>query len=280
MTVLGIDTSHHNPLPDFAALKRSGIGFVFAKATEGLGFVDPQYAASRAGAHSVGQIFGGYHFARPGDPVAQADYFLAHATPRPGELTELDLEDTAIADPVAFSAAWCERVKARTGAPPLIYLNSWFLGAYDWRPVLAVGDGLWLARYDGQPTGGPSGIWPVVAFKQFTDRATVPGQPGQVDEDAFNGDLATLVKYAIPQPQPPAPAPVPAPQEVAMLLVSTPSSGIWCLDGIGYHHIKEPATVANLQAAGVAHIAVSDAEHAAWVADQAALRGLPAPAGS
>lgn len=276
MTVLGIDTSHHNQLPDFAALARGGIGFIIAKATEGVGFTDAQYAASRAGARAAGLVFGSYHFARPGDALAQADYYLAAARPAPGELTALDLEDTSIPDPVGFADAWSRRVKAATGAPPLIYLNQWFLTTYDWTRVLADGDGLWLARYDGQPTGGPSGVWPVVAFKQYTDRATVPGQPGPVDGDAFNGDPAALDRYTIPAPPAPPPAP-PHPLEPDMLLVSTPSYGIWCLDTIGYHHIKDGATVAALQSAGVPHIGIADDEHTAWVADQAALRGT-APA--
>lgn len=198
MTVLGIDLSHHNFLPDFAALKRGGIGFIFAKATEGVSFADPQYPAARAGAHSVGMIFGAYHFARAGDPVAQADYYLSVAAPAPGEIPALDMEDTTIGDPVGFSVAWCERVHARTGCWPLIYLNSWFLGAYDWTPVVRDGDALWLARYDGQPTGGPTGVWPVISVKQYTDRATVPGQPGAVDEDAVAGDLTALARYAVP----------------------------------------------------------------------------------
>lgn len=218
MTVLGIDTSHHNTLPNFATLAANGIGFVISKASEGVGWKDPQFDASRAGAEGASQIFGGYHFARFGDAQAEANYFLSAATPRAGELVALDLE-AAIppgVDPVAWALAFSQVVKAAVGVPPLGYLNQSWLAAHDWSPLLAIGDGLWLPKYDGQPTGGPTGPWPFLAFKQFTDAAVIPGQPGGVDEDAFQGTLEQLKRYAIPAPitpppPPPAPAPPPAP---------------------------------------------------------------------
>lgn len=300
MTVLGIDTSHHNALPDFAALARGGIGFILAKATEGVGFADAQYAASRAGAHAAGMIFGSYHFARPGDPVAQADYYLSVAQPRPGEICALDLEDTTIPDPVGFADAWCRRVKAATGAPPLLYLNSWFLTSYDWSRLLADGDALWLAKYDGQPTGGPSGVWPVVAVKQFTDRATVPGQPGPVDEDAFAGDLAALARYAIPgAPTPPQEDHMTPEQAAAAMAalaaiqtaVCDPKAGalvrVAALQGqvaaltTAVAQLSTGGPVDTAELAQAAQQAAQQAAHDALTALAAAITALPAaPAGS
>lgn len=216
MGVLGFDRSHFNAEPNFAAFKAGGGGFVICKATEGVGYTDATFAACRAGTEGAGLVFGSYHFARWGDPVAEARYYLSVATPRPGELVALDAEAAIPAgvDVVAWSLTFCQTVHAACGAWPLIYMNQTWMAAHNWAAV-AANDGLWLAKYDGVPTGGPTGQWPVIAMKQFTDRGTVPGEAGTVDVDEFNGDLAALKRYAVPAaPVPPAPTPVPAPPEV------------------------------------------------------------------
>jgi GH25 family lysozyme M1 (1,4-beta-N-acetylmuramidase) len=202
MVLLGIDRSRWNAEPNFAAFKAGGMSLIFCKATDGTGYKDPTFDACRAGAEGAGLVFGGYHFAEWGDPLTEADWFLSQATPRAGELVALDAEATLPAgvDPVAWSVAWSQRVHGKTGAWPLIYMNQSWLAAHNWGPVVALGDGLWLAKYDGAPTGGPVGNWPVMALKQFSSTATVPGETGPVDEDAFQGDLAALQKYTVPAP--------------------------------------------------------------------------------
>lgn len=209
---LGVDLSHYQPDPDFAAMAAAGIGFVIHKVTEGTGYVDPRFADRRAGAHGAGLVFGGYAFARETDPVAEARFFLDTFAPRPGELVAEDMEvNVAGVDPVAWSVAWGSTVKAAVGCPPFLYGNQSTFAAHDWAPVLALGEGQWLARYDGAPAGQPVAGWPVLALKQFTDRAQVPGIAGPVDEDAFQGDLAALLRYAVPGTPPPPPAPAPPP---------------------------------------------------------------------
>ena len=83
MTIYGADTSHWKWTAgiDFVKAKASGkCDFLFAKATEGVGYVDPSYSGWR-GAKAIGVLFGSFHFARPGSPVEQADYYLAAAKP-------------------------------------------------------------------------------------------------------------------------------------------------------------------------------------------------------
>jgi hypothetical protein len=65
--------------------------------------------------------------------------------------------------------------------------------------------------------------------------------------------------------------PTPKEDDDMPVIVNVKSSGIWCLDGIGYHWIAEMATVKSLQAAGCKQITISPREHAQWVKDQAAL---------
>lgn len=74
---------------------RSALRFLYHKASEGTGFVDPTYAARRAEAKAAGVPFGAYHFAHPapGTAAAEAAHFMATAKPEPGDLLPaLDLE--------------------------------------------------------------------------------------------------------------------------------------------------------------------------------------------
>src|SRR5262245_1450669 len=50
------------------------------KATEGAS-VDPAYSGRKAEAVARGYEWGSYHLGRPGDPVAQADFYLATTQP-------------------------------------------------------------------------------------------------------------------------------------------------------------------------------------------------------
>lgn len=196
MTVYGVDTSHHQALGDFARMKASGrCDFLFAKATEGVGWADPQYAASRAGAKAAGMLFGSYHFARPGDPRAQADYYLKVAAPAAGEVPVLDVEDTAIPDAGNWSAAWCARVKQVTGAAPMLYTYPNYLATHDFRPVVALGCPLWFADYsDPLNSIAP---WSSYAVRQFTDKGSVPGQPGTLDCNSSPLTLDQLRAFAV-----------------------------------------------------------------------------------
>ena len=98
----GIDVSHWQGQIGWLQVGAAGYDFAFAKATEGTTYIDPTYGTNRAGATAAGLRFGAYHFARPAarsdaaaiaSGIAQADYFIAAAQPRRGDLLPvLDLE--------------------------------------------------------------------------------------------------------------------------------------------------------------------------------------------
>lgn len=278
MTIHGIDTSHHQALGNFPTMKASGLcDLLFAKATEGVGFADPQYAASRSGSQAAGMVFGSYHFARPGDPVAQANYYLSVARPAPGEIPILDMEDVNIPNAGAWSAAWCARVKAAVGVPPLFYTYPNFLATHDFSPVLALNCGLWLARYDG--TTSPAVLttpWPALSVKQWTDRGTVPGQSGTVDCNASPLTVAQLRTFAIGSPTPPVPVPVPpipptpVEDDMPALLVHNDGDKTVCtLDARGYNALHDPRSINVLAAAGYRSITISQVEHENWLSQGA-----------
>jgi GH25 family lysozyme M1 (1,4-beta-N-acetylmuramidase) len=193
--ILGIDISHHQGAPDMAAVRRSGRSFVVVKATEGTGFLDPQFAASRSRAHDAGLVVGLYHFARAGTVAAEATWFArAAGSLRNGEFVVLDWEVSA-PDPVGWCASWIAATRHALGVTPMIYLNQAARDGSDWTPVVRADVGLWLAAYDGSTGAVPCGRWPGLAMKQFSDEGSVPGVAGPVDVDAFYGKEDQLRAY-------------------------------------------------------------------------------------
>lgn len=205
--IRGIDISHHQGTVDFRKVKAAGYNFVIVKATEGTGFVDPNFRAYRAQAHAVGLIVGLYHFVgsssskRIFDATAEADFFAKTVGPlQTGEFAAEDFEPYGYSnlrgvDLGAWSRTWLDRVRAKLGVKPLIYLDRNNRSRYDWSRVIAGDYGLWLAVYDdstSQPGGSP---WPAAAMKQYSASASVPGISGHVDVDAFYGTTDQLLAY-------------------------------------------------------------------------------------
>jgi lysozyme len=87
-----VDLSHKNAPVNFQALRASGITAIIHKATQGGGFTDPEYAARKALALSLGFKWGAYHFGTDEDGATQAAHFLATVNPGPDDLLVLDWE--------------------------------------------------------------------------------------------------------------------------------------------------------------------------------------------
>jgi GH25 family lysozyme M1 (1,4-beta-N-acetylmuramidase) len=124
----GIDVSNNNGAVAFSEAKREGVSFVYAKATEGTGFVDPDYDANRKAVAHQGMKFGAFHFARPGQGsgTEQAQKFLAIAKVQVGDLIPtLDFEvDDGIGSTkvlAKFVRDFCEQVKLELGVYPILY---------------------------------------------------------------------------------------------------------------------------------------------------------------
>lgn len=194
--ILGLDISHYQGTPNFAQVKAAGRSFVYIKATEGTGYVDPMFAANRKAAHSAGLVVGLYHFGRAGNVAAEVAFFLKTiGALQPGEFLVLDQE---VPNTVGWCKAWLDGVAAQAGVNPFIYMNqssSTGLGMGDWSAV-AKNYGLILARYDNTPTVFNSvPYWGQPAMKQYSDAGTVLGVAGTCDVDSFNGTADQLLKY-------------------------------------------------------------------------------------
>ncbi|WP_053227444.1 GH25 family lysozyme [Solirubrobacter soli] len=202
------------------------LAFAIAKASEGSGWTDPQFAANWHGIRERGLIRGAYHFANLTVPdpattaavraaaTAEAQHFVevlhsvggTHAGDLP---PALDFERSRFTSTLSsaqlyeWAATWVATVDRATGRRPMIYAGGF------WRSLL---DGytdvwdcpLWLADYAAQPQLLRS--WSRWTFWQFTDAGTFEGIAGAVDTSYFRGSHADLEALVGGAPEP-APAP-------------------------------------------------------------------------
>lgn len=198
----GIDVSHYNGSVNWSAVAESGIGFSYAKATEGTGFQDSKFSANYAAMGANGMLRGAYHFFRPSeDPIAQADNFLKLVPLiSPGDLPPvLDIEVTdgqAASVIVAGLISWLQRITTVLDRTPMIYTSASF-----WSNNLAANSALgayplWVAHYTTNlaPTLPPG--FGTYTFWQYTQSGQVLGVVGSVDLDRFNGSVDELRRLA------------------------------------------------------------------------------------
>jgi hypothetical protein len=189
----GIDVSSYQSTP----FVTKGLSFAFVKATESTGYRNPHYEAQVAHARSAGLVVGHYHFAHGGNAVAQAEYFLAVAQLKAGDVIAYDWEEAHTSQ--ADRDAWIKHVKAnRPGHKVVVYCNKAFWKARDTENFAA--DGLWIADPD-RPAGKPAIEHPWV-FHQYSTA-------GGVDHDVANfPSVEALREWAgLDRPKPPATKP-------------------------------------------------------------------------
>nr|WP_236650430.1 lysozyme [Kutzneria albida] len=202
---LGMDVSSHQGNVDWPKASRDGAKFVYIKATEGVTYTNPNFTQQYNGSYDVGMIRGAYHFALPdvSDGRTQANYFIDHGGgwSKDGRTLPpaLDLEynpygDTCYkkspADMVAWTRAFSDRVRERTGRLPTIYTStSWWSkctgnnGGFGANP-------LWIPRYGPEVGTLPNG-WARQTIWQFADKGTLPG-----DQNRYAGNQDGLRSFA------------------------------------------------------------------------------------
>lgn len=224
----GPDISTYQGAPNFDELKKH-VDFVMIRSSYGNGFLAPhgpaqykdaQLDRNRSEARRVGIAHGFYHYAYPqyNSPESEADYFKwVLGDLEPGEVLALDFEE------ISYTGDWDDwcvrflnRIKDHYGFKPLLYISLSMANSRNWSRVIGGDYGLWVAVWNGNEEF-PATKWPVVAMKQYTDSASIPGISGKVDMNIFNGDVATFRRYGKPTPTPkpePIPEPVPEPEPI------------------------------------------------------------------
>jgi len=205
--VEGIDVSHHQGSIDWAQVCSAGYRFAFVKASEGVGWTDPNFEANMENGREAGLLMGAYHFARPdlgNSPVDEAEYFINIASKYLAEgflRPVLDLERGASLGKDALSEwvhTWMETVRKETGIEPILYVNSNYANNYLDESLTKYY--LWIAHWTYDISVSPNtGIWESWSFWQYSDNGSIPGIAGGVDLDLFNGDMQKLCsEFTIP----------------------------------------------------------------------------------
>jgi lysozyme len=195
-----IDVSHRQGTVDWAKVLASGVAGGICKASEGQTFKDGRFKANWAALGRAGAVRGAYHFARPESSSgrSQAVAFLEQVgQPKPSDLLVLDLE-AGSGDLSRWSLDFLGAVEQATGIRPWFYSGPAFIKAHITDGALARHP-LWLARYRQTPPDAPR-PWTAWRLWQHTDKATVAGVAGHVDESfsAISGLLTEPEPGRIP----------------------------------------------------------------------------------
>lgn len=185
------DISHWQGDVDFAKYPYSAL---IVKATQGRYFTDPKLNRNKIEARRRKILLGFYHFADGTNPEEEAEFFLKKVGEiKKGEFLALDWE-IQHKKPVTWCKRFLDQVRIMVGFKPMIYLNAYTAGAFDWSPVIKADYGLWIAHY--KSIGKPKiGKWSFYALWQYTSKARVSGIKGNADLNYTKMDLETLKKY-------------------------------------------------------------------------------------
>ena len=201
----GIDVNSHTGVVNWATVA-GHVDFVYAKATEGTYYTNPDFTNQYNGPYSHGVLRGAYHFAIPSNSsgAAQANYFVRHGGKwsRDGRTLPgaLDIEFNPYgaacyglnhAKMKAWIWAFDQQYARDTGVYPVLYTNVTF-----WRKCTGNTSGfqhwdpLWIACYCKTAGALPAG-YKFYTFWQYADSGSLPG-----DQDVFNGSYSRLKAIA------------------------------------------------------------------------------------
>jgi lysozyme len=181
-------------LVDPAKLKAAGIKGLIHKCTQGIRYADPVFRARMDAVKKVGILRGAYHFATNDDPIAQVNWFLAHAQIDSDMLIALDWEGNPDGPDmsVAQARAFLTEIMRLTGRSPhgiVVYggnvLKQQITTAED---IAFFGQfPLWLCQY------GPRAVlpkaWNQFFLWQYSETGKVDGfnPDGHVDLNCYYG---------------------------------------------------------------------------------------------
>ena len=203
--VRGLDVSDHQRSIDWRTVRADGAQFAYVKATEGTGFVNPDFASQYTGSYRAGLIRGAYHFALPNrsSGAAQASYFVAHGgdwtadgrtlpgaldiEPNPYGAKCYGLSRSAL---VAWIAGFVRTYHALTTRWPVIYTTRrWWATCTGDYSGFDTADPLWIAG--SSAASSLPGGWNSYTFWQYSSAGEFPG-----DQDIFNGVGSKLLQLA------------------------------------------------------------------------------------
>ena len=184
--VAGIDVSAHNGNIDFNKVSKSGIDFVFIKATEGGSFKDQRFHSNYNNARKAGLKVGAYHFFKFNTDGDLQALNIIHCLR--GKSLDLPLvidieeysndKDTPTEDVISQLSALIYTLQVYN-LPIMLYSNKkgysrFIKGRFDKYP-------LWICSFTDPPIDGKWLFW------QYSHKGSVKGISGDTDLNTFNG---------------------------------------------------------------------------------------------
>lgn len=192
--VKGIDVSAHNGDVDMARVRKSGIEFVFIKASEGVDFRDRKFRQNYENARKAGLKTGVYHFFRfDKDGVEQALNLMRTLGGRRPELgLVIDVEKAGNPDSIPPKDITMRLVQMvdylnLLGHRVMFYTNR--DGYYDYIVDSFPGSPLWICAFSENPINAQWSFW------QYNHRGRVDGIKGDVDLNVFCGSRDEWARY-------------------------------------------------------------------------------------
>ncbi|PXV63152.1 lysozyme [Dysgonomonas alginatilytica] len=202
--VKGIDVSHHNPILDWAEVKRQNITFTYLKATEGITHDDRNYIYNYKLTKENNIKTGSYHFYNFGvSGREQAKHFIRVAKCKSGDLIPaIDVEHSP-ANPYSKDPSFVKNVIKELsvmenelyeyyGFHPVIYTN---IDCYK----LYISDSfpnnpIWISSLNKEPNDDIRNwvIW------QFTHKGELDGIVGDLDLNYFRYSFDDLRQLQFP----------------------------------------------------------------------------------
>ena len=196
----GPDVSHWQGSISWPNVSTQSPGFAIVKATEGLSYKDPSFAANWKGIESAGiKVRGAYHFGHPKDSAtSQAKFFVnTVGSLKPGDFLVLDIEAADSKSPAAV-AKWVGDFLSAVGSLSRLRASRVFLytGAWFWNPQaggssIAQSHPLWISGYTDYSRLSMAKGWSRWTLWQYTDERMVAGI-GACDASKYSGTQAQL----------------------------------------------------------------------------------------
>lgn len=174
--------------------------FVIVKATQGTGYINPDYTRAINQAESLGKLIGVYHYI---DGTASAEAEAAHFVNVVGDkigkailCLDWESEQNIAWGDLAYLDAVTKAVYNKTGVRPLIYAS---LSVFPWDLARDNNCGTWVAQYaDMNPTGYQSDPWNNFdcTIRQYTGTGRLPGYNGNLDLNLGKLTAEQWMQYA------------------------------------------------------------------------------------
>lgn len=170
---------------------------------------DTRYKPRRDEAKSRGYKWGSYHLGKPGDPIVQADFYLANVAPTDDEVMALDIESLDAHRDMSLVNArrFIKHIREKTGRYPMLYANHAVVKEISLRfprDEVFSKTPLWYARFKSRVTDFPTTTWDRYTLWQFSSEINcsaahpekclyrVPGTKTDMDVNVYRGSIADL----------------------------------------------------------------------------------------